>query len=75
MIRISDDILDRLREILPEFKDESDANIVRVALRKFIYENEKQSVLPNPKYERQIMDFIEEMRQKVEAESRGMQKQ
>lgn len=38
VIRVPEDILSKLREIMPELKDESDAQIVRVALRKFIYE-------------------------------------
>ena len=42
-IRVPEDILRKLREIMPELKDESDANLVRVALRKFIYEQ----TLPN----------------------------
>jgi hypothetical protein len=73
MIRISDDILIKLRTILPEFKDESDANLVRVALRKFIYE--KQSIMPDPKYERQMMTMLEEIRKKIEAKSNQKQKQ
>jgi hypothetical protein len=38
IVRVPEGILKSLREIMPELKDENDANLVRFALRKFIYE-------------------------------------
>jgi hypothetical protein len=57
MVRISDDILTKLRHLLPEFRDESDANIVRVALRKFIYDQEK--MMPRADMEKQFFKLLE----------------
>jgi hypothetical protein len=43
VVRVPEDILRKLREIMPELKDESDANLVRVALRKFIYDAQQRA--------------------------------
>lgn len=44
IVRLPPEILSKLREIMPELKDESDANLVRVALRKFIYDAQVRGV-------------------------------
>lgn len=65
MIRVPNDILEKLREIMPELRDESDANLVRVALRKFIYENKKQSLDYNPLTERSAIIALEEINKRA----------
>ena len=68
LVRVSDDILNKLREILPEFRDESEANLVRVALRKFIYEYEEGRILPREDYERQALKLLKELAEKEKKE-------
>jgi antitoxin component of RelBE/YafQ-DinJ toxin-antitoxin module len=57
VIRVSEDILSKLREIMPELKDESDANIVRIALRKFIYQ---QSLPLNVDIEKEVLKILKQ---------------
>lgn len=64
MVRVPTDILSKLREILPEFRDESDANLVRVALRKLIYEYEQERMLPRKDYEKQFFKVLAELQKR-----------
>jgi len=69
VIRVPKDILDKLREIMPELRDENEANLVRVALRKFIYDTAESARKLPPEQAEKIFKLLEDYTQKKVADA------